>query len=420
MPRREAPTYDVFLSYGHDDDAVLAPVLQTELQRFAKPWYRTRAIDVFRDSTDLGAQPELWAGIERALGASCWFVLLASPAAANSRWVDDEVAWWLEHRSSDHILVVLTEGEIDEALPPTLRNAGLPEPGWVDLRGLHRDGAPDRSDEKLQDGIASIASTVRGIPKAELAGEDRRQRRRLRRVVAGTITAVLILIVAVVVAANNASVQRRHAAEQQHVAASHQLIPQAEAARNNDPRTALLLGETAEHLHPDADSRASLVGTLASTPYEGTLDGHAGPVRSVAYSPDRHTLAAAGDDGTVELWDLSDPTAPRRGPTLTGHSGTVTAVAFSPDGHTLATASTDRTAVLWDLSDPTAPRRGPTLTGHASTVTAVAFSPDGHTLATASADHTAVLWDLSDPDRTPSRPDADRTRQHRHGRGLLR
>ena len=74
---------------------------------------------------------------------------------------------------------------------------------------------------------------------------------------------------------------------------------------------------------------------------------------SVAFAPDGTTLATAGADGTVILWDLTDPAQPRRlGPPLTGHTGTVYSVAFAPDGTTLATGdtyATDGTVILWDL-----------------------------------------------------------------------
>jgi WD40 repeat protein len=73
----------------------------------------------------------------------------------------------------------------------------------------------------------------------------------------------------------------------------------------------------------------------------------------------------------------------------------VNAVAFAPDGHTLATASFDGTVVLWNLSDPATPRPiGSPLTGHTGPVSAVTFAPNSHTLGTASHDGTALLWDL--------------------------
>jgi hypothetical protein len=47
--------YRAFLSYSHAGDDRLAAALQYGLQQFAKPYYALRALDVFRDKTDLGA-----------------------------------------------------------------------------------------------------------------------------------------------------------------------------------------------------------------------------------------------------------------------------------------------------------------------------------------------------------------------------
>src|SRR5215217_6968462 len=88
--------YDAFISYSHAADGKLAPALQSALQGFAKPWYQRRALHLFRDQTSLALTPELWPEIERALSASRYFLLLASPDAADSRWVQQEVGWWLE------------------------------------------------------------------------------------------------------------------------------------------------------------------------------------------------------------------------------------------------------------------------------------------------------------------------------------
>ena len=80
------------------------------LQRLAKPWYRVRALRIFRDETALSTNPHLWSSIEAALDESNWFVLLASPASAASEWVDREVRHWVATKPTDHLLIVLTNG----------------------------------------------------------------------------------------------------------------------------------------------------------------------------------------------------------------------------------------------------------------------------------------------------------------------
>ena len=83
--------YDAFLSYAHDADEVFAPVVQRGLQHLAKPWNRRRVMEVFRDETSLAASPGLWPSIRAALDASRWLVVLASPEAARSDWVGEEI-----------------------------------------------------------------------------------------------------------------------------------------------------------------------------------------------------------------------------------------------------------------------------------------------------------------------------------------
>src|SRR5438093_13413251 len=102
--------YDAFISYSHAKDKPIAAALQSKVQTLGKPWYRRRALRVFRDDTSLSATPSLWPAIEQALGQSRFLILLASPDAAASRWVDKEVAFWLERKSIDTLLVALTDG----------------------------------------------------------------------------------------------------------------------------------------------------------------------------------------------------------------------------------------------------------------------------------------------------------------------
>ena len=73
-----ATAYDAFISYSHAADGKLAPALESALEGFAKPWYRRRALNLFRDQTSLSATPGLWPAIEQRLasrnGASSWSV----------------------------------------------------------------------------------------------------------------------------------------------------------------------------------------------------------------------------------------------------------------------------------------------------------------------------------------------------------
>src|SRR6516164_6277053 len=91
---RTAPVaYDAFISYSHAKDKPITTALQAVVQKLGKPWYRRRALRVFRDDTSLSATPHLWPSIQQALGQSRFLILLASREAAVSRSVGQEIAY---------------------------------------------------------------------------------------------------------------------------------------------------------------------------------------------------------------------------------------------------------------------------------------------------------------------------------------
>jgi WD40 repeat protein len=117
-----------------------------------------------------------------------------------------------------------------------------------------------------------------------------------------------------------------------------------------------------------------------------TLQENDDVIYGIAWSPDGHTLAAGGNDGTIRLWDAESGQLRL---TLKGHSGHVTSVAWSLDGRMLASGGEDKTVRLWDAE---AGQLTDTLEGHLDIITSIAVSFDGRLLASKSYDGTVRLW----------------------------
>jgi tetratricopeptide (TPR) repeat protein len=198
-------TYDAFISYSHAKDKPIAAALQTVIQKLGKPWYQRRALRVFRDDTSLAATPELWPSIEEALKNSRYLVLLASPDAAASPWVAKEVAFWLEHKSINTLLVALTEGALDwdeetddfrftnpAPLPPALQKRFSREPKWVNLTA-YRAGVSPR-DREFVELAADFAAAIHGMPKEDLLSQEVRQQRRALTLAWSAAASLLVLV----------------------------------------------------------------------------------------------------------------------------------------------------------------------------------------------------------------------------------
>lgn len=124
------------------------------------------------------------------------------------------------------------------------------------------------------------------------------------------------------------------------------------------------------------------------------------PIHAVAFL-DATTLAAAGEDKAIRLWDVSERGKEKVKQTLSTHSGAVNALRLSPDGKTLASGSADQTVLLWDIA---ALKDKPAATFKvAGPASALAFTADGKTLAVAAVEGklaptrgVVTLWNVAD------------------------
>ncbi|XP_054848405.1 telomerase protein component 1 isoform X2 [Eublepharis macularius] len=98
-------------------------------------------------------------------------------------------------------------------------------------------------------------------------------------------------------------------------------------------------------------------------------------------------LAAAGSDGTVNLWK---PLTMEQPQVLSGHSGAVCGAAVSSASSSFLTIAEDKTARLWTLRKKDGGVRG--FPQHCGVVTAVAWSPEGEFAVSGGERGDLMLW----------------------------
>lgn len=424
---RESPlSYDAFVSYSHAADSQLAPALQDGLQRFAKRWTRRRALRVFRDDTGLSVNAALWPSIQASLEESRYFILLASPEASRSAWVDREVRRWIELGRSDRILPVLTDGgwvwdpvtgdfdpDRSSAVPPGLQGAFVDEPRHLDLRWAHNDGARDKlhlRDPDFRSAIAELAAPLHGRPKDELEGRDLREHRKARRLRLLATTALAVLALALgattVAAVRSASEARRQervatteaerADQQARQATARSLAARSELMSTQNPMLGMVLAVEARTRTAVPAVEATRALVVARQAAAGAylqqngppFDAHEQALTDVTFSADGETVVSTSWDGTMRVTELGggNETAP-----VEIDEGGVLAVAVSPDGSLIASGSADGRVDLWDVTSNAS--AGTMSGGHDGDVTDLAFRSDGALLASAGLDGVQV-WDV--------------------------
>jgi WD40 repeat protein len=121
-------------------------------------------------------------------------------------------------------------------------------------------------------------------------------------------------------------------------------------------------------------------------------DAHEQDVSCAAFSPDGRTLATAGREGMIKLWDLASN---RMRATLREHHQPVNVLAFSPDGRWLASGTgVGRTgeAMEWDTTTGQVHAR---LKGTSGAIRSLVFSKDGRTLVAGCEGGRVVRWEAS-------------------------
>jgi len=136
-----APQYWAFLSYSHRD-AKWGSWLHKALESYRPPKQLVgratargpvpkRLAPIFRDREELASATDLGASINEALNKSVCQIVICSPSAARSRWVNEEILAFKRLGREDRIFCFIVDGEPNasddpaqahlECFPPALR-----------------------------------------------------------------------------------------------------------------------------------------------------------------------------------------------------------------------------------------------------------------------------------------------------------
>jgi WD40 repeat protein len=413
--------YDAFISYSHMADGKLAAALQSALHSFAKPWYRLRALHIFRDQTNLAVNPDLWSSIREALDQSLFFIFLASPEAAASPWVEKEAEYWIGKNGTSHVLIVLTGGtlkwdhssasftsEHTNALPASLLRSFPEEPLFLDLRWARDPAAPLRlRAPRFHEGVLQLSATLHNRPKDELDGADIRNQRHTRWIAASGILAILL---ASLFAFRQTGVSHQESLENLAARLASDSV-KVLADSPDRAREAALLAIESTRIHPSFEGNSALRAAVSLLPADAQFyrPEDSDPderVRDMAFSRDGASLAVARDNGSTQLIDVVNKKAigyftpdeqpaasielPGASQTPPSDNGAAVSVAFNSAASLLGVGARDGVVHVWALPGGRESLR----ISHGAPISQISFHPKADQLATASDDGHIRIFDI--------------------------
>lgn len=449
--RKDEMRYWAFISYSHRDKA-WGDWLHKAIEGYQVPRRLVgregrdgplprRLFPVFRDREELPSSADLSNNINGSLELSRHLIVICSPRAAVSRWVNEEILAYKRLGREDRILALVVDGEPNatdrpdsgelECFPQALRHRVGP-----DGRLLPDRVEPIAADARTEgDGKANallkLLSGLLGVPYDELRQREK-QRRRRQRIQWAFAALALVAVIAVawqwearrradqaVIAEYTEQGRQLSLANQPLQAAAY--LGAAYRLGGRSPVLRLLLAHSLRYVDalratfpqqgvwlfanmPDDKKRLVTAGggedaaawDLASGRRLLTLREPGRMQMWAKFSPDGHYLAAGSKVALIERQMIVRVMDASSGKLLSSHpfdSALLVAAVFSPDSRRLLTRNEgDDKVQVWETASG---RLLATMDGHGVQMERAGFSPDGRLVVTANRNHTLSVWDSS-------------------------
>ncbi|MEZ5920257.1 MAG: TIR domain-containing protein [Parvularculaceae bacterium] len=203
--------YRAFISYSHADEE-WGGWLQRRLERYRAPGALGQALmkeqgasarlsPVFRDRDDLPAGDDLNQAIQQALAESEFQIVLCSPRAAKSRWVNEEAKLFYKLHGPGRTLAIIVDGEPgasatpgredEECLPPALRFRLDADGNLTDEPAEPIAADARESGDGKNNAFLKIAAGMFGVGLDDLIRRDQRRRARIVQIAAASALSII-------------------------------------------------------------------------------------------------------------------------------------------------------------------------------------------------------------------------------------
>jgi hypothetical protein len=293
-------SYVAFISYAREDTA-FARRLKAEIEAWPRPGRAVGAapVRVFLDQADLtGSAYE--AAVQRHLADAAALVVVCSPHARRSPYVDDEIARFVQLHGADRVYPILVDGlaesELDDrrAFPRQLLQAmeGRGMPLGAEFRGLQPGERFVRG--RFEAEWYKLLGNLYGLPAGDVQAQDqsRAAQRQRRRLLALGAVAVLLLVL---LAAMGKLYRDARQAEIVALNANEEAEAAKKREKENSDKSQTVLAELGRELQVLRDCVGGGGARCPTAPPETGLPAPAGPAGA---APPPASASAAGAAAT--------------------------------------------------------------------------------------------------------------------------